>query len=149
MYDYAIDFLESRGYEQYEVSNFALPGFQSRHNRLYWEQVPYLGLGPSAHSFIDNRRSERVRDVHEYIRRIERGKSSVGKEEILSTQKLMAEALFLGLRKREGVNVDLFRNRFGIDVEDVHHETIQKYIKLKMLEKKGSFIIYILKKQEK
>lgn len=140
MYEWAIGFLENCGYEQYEISNFARPGFRARHNQLYWNHTPYLGLGPSAHSFRENKRSERVRDVDEYIQRVNSGKSTVINEEPLSKEKLMAEYIFLGLRKREGVNIDLFRKRFGVDIEEIHKKTIQKYLDLKLLEKSDSFL---------
>ena len=140
MYEYAIDFLGAQRYEHYEISNFAKPDFRSRHNQLYWDHSPYLGLGPSAHSFIDDRRSERVRDVHEYIERIEQGVSTIEKEEILSKNKLMSEAVFLALRKREGLDMNLFRKKFGIEVQDLYGEKMRKYTDMEMLERKGSFL---------
>ncbi|UCE20094.1 MAG: radical SAM family heme chaperone HemW [Gemmatimonadota bacterium] len=145
MYEYAIDFLESQGYEHYEISNFARPGFRSQHNQIYWDHSPYLGLGPSAHSFFDNCRAEKVRDVHEYIRRIECGESPVGKDEILSEEKLRAEAVFLALRKREGLNVNLFRKRFGTEVDERYGDIIKKYADMGLLERDGSFLRFTRK----
>jgi len=140
MYAYVINFLGAQGYEHYEVSNFARPGFRSRHNQLYWDHSPYLGLGPSAHSFFESLRWERVRDVNEFIRRTQLGQPTISEEEELTLEKLMAEALFLALRTREGLNVILFRERFGADVEDVFGEAIEKYTDLKMLEREGPFL---------
>ena len=140
MYEWTIDYLESCGYEQYEISNFARTGFRSRHNQIYWNHDPYLGLGPSAHSFWENRRSERVNNVDEYIQRVNSGKSTVIHEEYLSNEKLMAEYIFLGLRKHEGVNVKRIQERFGVDIEEIHRQVIRKYVDLKLLEKNEIFL---------
>lgn len=140
MYEYTIDFLEASGYEHYEISNFARPNFRSKHNQLYWDHFPYLGFGPSAHTFYNNWRSERVRDVSEYILRIEHRESTVGGEEFLSKGKLMSEAVFLGLRKRSGLNIDLFRQRFGADVNDLYGDIVKKYVDMQLLERSGSFL---------
>ena len=140
MYEGTIDFLESQGYEHYEISNFARPGFRSRHNQLYWDHEPYLGLGPTAHSFYTNRRSERVKNVHEYIHRGEQGRSTISREETLSMKKLMAECIFLSLRKKEGINLNHFQKRFGTDIEEIYGDIITKYLHLLMLERNGPFL---------
>ena len=102
--------LESRGYLHYEVSNFARgEGRISRHNRKYWQQVPYLGLGPSAHSFQNRRRWWNPASLEEYLDRIGGGQRPAADEELLSLDQLRLESLMLGFRNREGVAVGQLR----------------------------------------
>ena len=102
--------LESRGYLHYEVSNFARgEGRISRHNRKYWQQVPYLGLGPSAHSFQNRRRWWNPASLEEYLDRIGGGQRPAADEELLSLDQLRLESLMLGFRNREGVSVGQLR----------------------------------------
>jgi oxygen-independent coproporphyrinogen-3 oxidase len=108
-------FLEERGYLHYEISNFARQGepgsdpYYSRHNRKYWRHVPYLGLGPGAHSFQDGVRWWNRSSVKQYCQSLAQGRTPVADREILSTEQLRLEALYLGLRTREGVSLDLLR----------------------------------------
>ena len=102
--------LESRGYLHYEVSNFARSEDRiSRHNRKYWQQVPYLGLGPSAHSFLNRRRWWNPASLEEYLGRIGGGQKPTAGEEVLSPDQLRLESLLLGFRNRGGVAVDQLR----------------------------------------
>jgi len=95
--------LERAGYEHYEVSNAALPGFRSRHNSAYWSRAPFLGLGPSAHSGFETTRSWNVREWEDYRRRVSEGSSAIGGGENLTSEQVELEALYLGLRTREGI----------------------------------------------
>jgi len=104
MYEMTIDFLTRHGYEQYEVSNFALPGFRSRHNANYWNHGEYLGFGPSAHSFWDARRWWNIANLSEYHHRIARGALPIAGEERLTSSQMVEEMVFLGLRG-EGVKL--------------------------------------------
>ena len=100
--------LEDHGYVHYEISNFAKETHHiSRHNSKYWHHFPYLGLGPGAHSFKEGSRWWNVRSVDEYCRLLSSGKRPVGGSEILSSEQLRLEALYLGLRTRDGVDLDL------------------------------------------
>jgi oxygen-independent coproporphyrinogen-3 oxidase len=102
--------LESRGYLHYEVSNFARGENRiSRHNRKYWQQVPYLGLGPSAHSFLNHRRWWNPASLEEYLDRLRGGQKPAAGEEVLSPDQMRMESLLLGFRNREGVAVDQLR----------------------------------------
>ncbi len=102
--------LESGGYLHYEVSNFARgENRMSRHNRKYWQQVPYLGLGPSAHSFLNRRRWWNPASLEEYLERLRVGRRPTAGEELLSLDQLGLESLLLGFRNREGVAVDQLR----------------------------------------
>ncbi len=119
LYERTMAMLEAHGYEHYEVSNYARPGFRSRHNENYWKHGRYLGFGPSAHSFWHSgpgagggERWWNIRDLTEYLRRLERGEMPVGAGEALGTDALLTERVFLGLRS-DGVDLDLLEQSFG------------------------------------
>ena len=104
------------GYEGYEVSNFARrDGGRSRHNRKYWRHVPYLGLGPSAHSFDGRRRWWNVAQWKRWRDVIESGASPVAEVERLTDRQLILEAVMMGLRQRSGVDCAALESRFGLD----------------------------------
>jgi oxygen-independent coproporphyrinogen-3 oxidase len=110
-------FLEDAGYIHYEVSNFARgTELVSRHNQKYWDRSPYLGLGPAAHSFQDNRRWWNHRSVDQYITSINGGNLPVEETEILTTEQLRLEALYLGLRTKKGVCLEDFKNQYNCDL---------------------------------
>ncbi|MBK6765193.1 MAG: radical SAM family heme chaperone HemW [bacterium] len=104
LYLFTHELLERHGYEHYEVSNFARPGFRSVHNQVYWEGKPYIGVGPSAHSFDGvARRYANVADVHEYERRILAGESPVDREWQNGEREQWEEWISVRLRRKEGV----------------------------------------------
>ena len=94
------------GFEHYEVSNFSLPGKKSRHNSAYWTGAPYAGVGPSAHSFDGGTRRWNVSAYSEWVRRLAAGNSPIGGEEVLTPENHDAEEVYLGLRTREGLEID-------------------------------------------
>jgi len=113
LYDLTINELTAHGYAQYEISNFARsPGLQSRHNRKYWRNVPYLGLGPSAHSYLPPRRHWNVKNIRAYIQALESGRSPIDSQEHLTPEQEMIEALYLGLRQTAGISMAEFDVRF-------------------------------------
>ncbi|MCI0705983.1 MAG: radical SAM family heme chaperone HemW [Ignavibacteriae bacterium] len=124
LYEFTIDFLASHGYEQYEVSNFAQPGYKSRHNGNYWNHSNYLGFGPSAHSFWERQRWWNVANVVEYSTRLEQHVLPVAGDERLNVDQLRNEELFLGLRS-EGVDIAGFRKRYDTDLFATHRQTIE------------------------
>jgi oxygen-independent coproporphyrinogen-3 oxidase len=131
MYEFTIDFVCSHGYEQYEVSNFARPGYKSRHNSNYWNHQPYLGFGPSAHSFWQKRRWWNVSNVVEYAVRLERGVLPVAGEEQLTLDQMRTEEIFLGLRS-EGIDVAGFQKRYETNLLDVHRQTIDHLLNIRL-----------------
>ncbi|HMK57273.1 MAG TPA: radical SAM family heme chaperone HemW [Dissulfurispiraceae bacterium] len=106
MYYSAIDLLEDNRYRHYEISNFARPGYECRHNLNYWNRGQYLGVGAGAHSFLAGCRKANVGDVGQYIATILEGGIPVIEEKLLTGQDELEEFLFLGLRKREGIDID-------------------------------------------
>ncbi len=135
MYLGGVGFLEKEGYGQYEISNFARPGFQSQHNRNYWQRKSYLGLGPSAHSFNKNRRWANVRSLPIYQRKLEAGELPLEFEETIGQKKALEEALLLGLRQKEGICLENFKKEFGYDLEEGKKEmlknlSIQNFVRI-------------------
>ena len=109
-YDTLCNVLKCAGYDHYEISNFALPGYQAQHNSAYWEHVPYIGLGPGAHSFLDGRRRWNKEDLSAYI---EAGRtddfSALQAGEVLDKEQMTMEKIMLGLRTSKGVREDFLR----------------------------------------
>ncbi|MGO8787933.1 MAG: radical SAM family heme chaperone HemW [Terriglobia bacterium] len=112
-YESGCAFLADAGYRQYEISNFALPQFESRHNRKYWQLAPYMGIGAGAHSFDGARRWSNHVDVQGYMAQVEVGQSPINEVRVLTADEQVEEFFFLGLRQVEGVNLDLARDRWG------------------------------------
>jgi len=108
MYDYLCKRLKKAGFVHYEVSNFALPGYEARHNSSYWDGTPYIGIGAGAHSYIGTTRSWNPDDLDRYIRGIEAG-TLVRESETLSEKDLYNERIMLGLRTRTGVPQSLVK----------------------------------------
>jgi oxygen-independent coproporphyrinogen-3 oxidase len=104
--------LTGTGYLQYEVSNYARPGYACRHNLGYWGQREYLGLGPGAHSYMGGHRFSKMEDIDAYIRDIEKGGEAIEEIESIGPDLAFREALIFGLRKTEGVRLDEIRNRY-------------------------------------
>jgi oxygen-independent coproporphyrinogen-3 oxidase len=115
LYLQALEVLGRGGFEQYETANFARPrSRRSRHNCKYWSFSPYLGLGPSAHSFIEPERFWNCADVDRYIRQLDYGRRPIEESETLTREELMIEAVYLGLRLIDGIDMSAFNDRFGI-----------------------------------
>ena len=115
MYDYLCERLKEAGFVHYEVSNFALPGYEAKHNSSYWDGTPYVGVGAGAHSYIRNIRSWNPCDLEAYIRGIEEG-TLVRESETLSEKDLYNERIMLGLRTRKGVPLSDVDVRNGHDM---------------------------------
>lgn len=126
MYDYMTTALPQAGYERYEISNFARPGRESRHNMSYWQDVPYLGIGAAAHSYLDGQRYENMADIAGYIKAVTEGESVTSEEEPATRQIAMEEYAFLALRMVRGISRDGFAARFGVTLESVYGEVIAR-----------------------
>jgi len=114
MYLSAIDTLTTAGYQQYEISNFALPGFKCKHNLMYWNGSPYLGIGPSAHSFWNEHRQWNVDSINHYLQSLKDGNKPIAGQEILSPDQQLLEFIYLNLRTTGGIDLQQFENRFHI-----------------------------------
>ena len=120
-------FLRDAGWPGYEVSNFARsPDHQSRHNRKYWDHTPYLGLGPSAHSFDGRRRWWNERKIKPYEARLEAGERPIAGSEELNPEDLALEAVMLGIRTVDGIDLARFRERHGVDLLERNAALIER-----------------------
>ena len=126
MYLHAVDALGSSGYSQYEISNFARQGFESKHNLKYWRGDEYLGLGPGAHSFIGGARFSFVEDVEEYSGRVLQGQAVVASSEKVTRIDSASEYLMLRLRTTEGISLEEHSNLYGLKT-DLILDLLQKY----------------------
>jgi oxygen-independent coproporphyrinogen-3 oxidase len=119
MYELMIERVCAAGYEHYEISNFCLPGFESRHNTKYWSGAPYYGFGNSAHSYDGARhRWANERDAAKYVTLVERSDSLIAERSELTEEDARSEAIFLGLRLMRGVDLNSYRVRFGTDLRE-------------------------------
>lgn len=114
-YQLTLNELGKAGYEQYEISNFALPGFACRHNLNYWQRGQYLGLGPGSWSFIDGRRYHTISDLREYCIRLNSGSSAVEEEEVVDPWQAATESVMLGLRTSRGLDLAHYEREYGTD----------------------------------
>ena len=131
MYDWLLEYLPANGFGRYEISNFAKPGGESRHNLKYWHYQPYLGFGSGACGFDGEVRQENPERVSEYVswvKQLQANPQKIAYEKLTSNQK-MAEFCFMGLRTVEGILLKDFYNYFGVYLLDVYGESIKKALK--------------------
>ena len=126
MYNESIEFLTGKGYLHYEISNFSKPGYQSQHNLCYWHNGEYLGLGPAAHSHINGERWANTGNLEQYIEQISKGILPLCERHRLTTQEVMSETVFMGLRLINGLNLNDFSSRFDCRVTDIWPGQISK-----------------------
>ena len=124
MYAFAGERLRRAGFEHYEISNWARPGYRSRHNARYWANEPYLGLGVGAASYLEGVRSTHTRDLELYLESTAAGRPIPGESERLEGAARAGEAIMLALRTAEGVDLRRFRERYGIDVHERYRTVV-------------------------
>jgi len=124
MYELSAEILAAHGYEQYEIANFARPGFRSRHNSGYWLRRPFLGFGAGAHSFLRQPeaglRFSNTEKVADYLALVCRASLPTCESRYLSRAEAMAECLFLGLRLTEGVSLERFHEEFSLSFQEAY-----------------------------
>lgn len=135
LFDLTSDLLQARGYEHYEISNYArTPSLRSRHNQKYWDFTPYLGFGPSAHAFNPPRRYWNHRDLRAWLADLDQGRRPVQGEERLTREQHITEALYLGLRRVEGIDIREFDRVFGECFVRRYADGIEQLIQMKCIE---------------
>ena len=133
MYEQTFDRLERAGYAQYEISNAARPGFESRHNLKYWNCDPYIGIGPSAHSFFEGKRFFYERDMQSFNDNVITADGTGGDEE---------EFIMLSLRLAQGLDFDEYKKRFDREIPKSLIKTADKYIKAGLMKRNGNRIFF-------
>lgn len=132
MYQLMCDKLAGAGYAQYEISNFAKMGFESRHNSKYWRLEQVYGFGVSAHSFDGTQRYANERDTAKYVEMIEMGSGAEVMREVIDQA---SEYIFLGLRMNEGINLAKFHERFGVDITERYSSDLYELEELDLIRK--------------
>lgn len=132
MYDVLMNEMEARGLDQYEISNFAKPGFASIHNKIYWDNDEYAGFGAGAHGYVDGVRYSNHGPIKKYIEAVESGQLPIIHEHEVSLLERLEEQMFLGLRKVEGVGAAVFEEKFNETIWTKYRTVIEE-LKLKGL----------------
>jgi len=134
MYREAREKLALAGYTQYEISNFAQPGFRCRHNLHYWYNQPYIGVGAAAASFWGDCRWQNHTSISHYCAVLDAGNLPVAEKEKLTLRLQMAETMFMGLRLMEGINLRAFRERFGVDARAIYAPELRWLTRMGLVE---------------
>src|SRR6266550_1313622 len=138
MYVTMIEEVCSAGYEHYEISNFCLPGFESRHNTKYWSGATYYGFGSSAHSYDgDRQRWANERDAAKYVEMIEKHESPIVERTSLSDQDARSESIFLGLRLMRGIDLEKYETRFGKNLRSEYNGELDRLVEAGLIEIDG------------
>ena len=148
-----IDRLEKEGYQEYELSNLAIPGYECRHNIGYWIRKPYIGLGLGAASLFEGRRLTNTRNISEYIEYYgsaiaDTDNMPLSEDILLNREDEIEEFMFLGLRMTRGVSKAEFRGRFDTDIEEIYGDVIAANVKNGLLECSDGFICLSRKGQD-
>lgn len=129
MYKVTKEILNKAGYLQYEISNYSKMGMECKHNIVYWQLKDYLGVGSSSASYIDSQRLTNTPVIEEYIKNINEGNYSGIESHYNSIEENIEEYMFLGLRMIQGINKKIFKEKFGVSVEEIYKDIIEKYVK--------------------
>lgn len=134
MYHRIVSGLKELGYEQYELSNFAKPSFESRHNLVYWENKAYLGLGIASHSKLDGVRFNNTENLGEYLKAINNMKRPIEASEEISDKEDLFETIMLGLRLNKGISIKQLNEKYNIEFEELYKEQLERLTSLKLIE---------------
>lgn len=134
MFQYTMDTLTSHRYTHYEICNFARPNHFAKHNLVYWNNQAYIGLGVGACGYVNGVRYTNIRGIAPYIEALRQGNKPISNTEYLTEDTEKAETLMLALRKREGLSLETYQNRFGEEIDEAFGETLSKWMGLHLLE---------------
>ena len=136
MFEYIIAELERAGFEHYEISNFSKPDFESRHNLMYWDNAEYYGIGAGASGYVNGIRYKNHGPIRHYLSAVEEGNARIT-EEHLSQKEQMEEEMFLGLRKKSGVSMARFEEKFGRSFDELYGEIVRDLIQKGLMQIEG------------
>ncbi|HEL0045351.1 TPA: oxygen-independent coproporphyrinogen III oxidase [Streptococcus equi subsp. zooepidemicus] len=139
MFEYIISEMEASGFEHYEISNFTKPGFESRHNLMYWNNDEYFGCGAGASGYLNGIRYRNRVPIQHYLKAVADGNARLS-EEVLTKEEMMEEELFLGLRKKSGVSVSRFQEKFGLSFESRYGPVVRELQAQGLLVKDKDFV---------
>jgi putative oxygen-independent coproporphyrinogen III oxidase len=133
MFEYIMDTLKSSGYEQYEISNFARPGYASQHNSIYWHNESYYGLGAGAHGYAQGIRHVNAKGVQEYIDATNEQLPRI-ENNLISVEEAMEDFMMVGLRMLKGITRDHFAEQFGLELDQVFGASLQRMVRKGLLD---------------
>ena len=136
MFEYIIAELERAGFEHYEISNFSKSGFESRHNLMYWDNAEYYGIGAGASGYVNGVRYKNHGPIRHYLSAVEEGNARIT-EEHLSQKEQMEEEMFLGLRKKSGVSMARFEEKFGRSFDELYGEIVRDLVQQGLMQIEG------------
>ncbi|MQQ66094.1 oxygen-independent coproporphyrinogen III oxidase [Streptococcus mitis] len=136
MFEYIIAELEKAGFEHYEISNFSKIGFESRHNLMYWDNAEYYGIGAGASGYVNGVRYKNHGPIRHYLSAVEEGNARIT-EEYLSQKEQMEEEMFLGLRKKSGVSMARFEEKFGRSFDELYGEIVRDLVQKGLMQIEG------------
>ena len=136
MFEYIIAELERAGFEHYEISNFSKPSFESRHNLMYWDNAEYYGIGAGASGYVNGVRYKNHGPIRHYLSAVEEGNARIIEEQ-LSQKERMEEEMFLGLRKKSGVSMARFEEKFGRSFDGLYGETVRDLVQQGLMQIEG------------
>ena len=139
MFEYIIAELEKAGFEHYEISNFSKPGFESRHNLMYWDNAEYYGIGAGASGYVDGVRYKNHGPIRHYLKAVDEGSARIN-EEHLSQREQMEEEMFLGLRKKSGVSMARFEEKFERSFQELYGDVVRDLIRQGLMQVDGDCI---------
>ncbi|MCC0647002.1 radical SAM family heme chaperone HemW [Clostridioides sp. ZZV15-6598] len=133
MYEYTINYLKSKGYNQYEISNYSQEGYNCKHNILYWECEHYIGLGAGASGYIDNNRYNNLESLEDYHLSLIKREKPIRDSENLSIKDMIEEKIFMGLRMNRGIKFKDFEKKFGIDFREKYSKQIEMLLARRLI----------------
>ncbi|HBF7091980.1 TPA: oxygen-independent coproporphyrinogen III oxidase [Clostridioides difficile] len=133
MYEYTINYLKSKGYNQYEISNYSKEGYNCEHNILYWECGHYIGIGAGASGYINENRYNNVESLEDYHLSLVKREKPIQENEILSEKDMIEEKIFMGLRMNKGIKFEDFKKKFGIDFREKYNKQIEMLLARKLI----------------
>ncbi|HGS3404172.1 TPA: radical SAM family heme chaperone HemW [Streptococcus pneumoniae] len=139
MFEYIIAELERAGFEHYEISNFSKSGFESRHNLMYWDNAEYYGIGAGASGYVNGVRYKNHGPIRHYLSAVEEGNACIT-EDHLSQKEQMEEEMFLGLRKKSGVSMARFEEKFGQSFAGLYGEIVRDLVQQGLMQIEGDHV---------
>lgn len=133
MYEYTINYLKSKGYNQYEISNYSQEGYDCKHNILYWECEHYIGLGAGASGYINNNRYNNLDSLEDYHLSLAKRNKPIQDSENLSIKDMIEEKIFMGLRMNKGIKFKDFEKKFEIDFREKYNKQIEVLLARKLI----------------
>lgn len=140
MYELLVEEMEKKSLHQYEISNFAKKGYESKHNLTYWNNDFYYGFGAGAHGYVPGKRTINIKPLNQYTKQAMLNGIPRLHEEVVNKKDAIEEQMFLGLRKAEGVSKQVFQDRYGLSIDSLYHDELDYLKRKQWIEEKDGFI---------